>query len=54
MPAYNIKFSYSVEEFNETVINADDQEQAEMFALEYVHETYPEGYAIEIDEVKEI
>lgn len=54
MPAYNCKFSYSVEEFNETIINADDPEQAEMFAREYVTETYPEGYAVVIDTVKEI
>lgn len=54
MTAYNVKFSYSVEEFGETVINADDPEQADMFAVEYIAETYPESYMINIDEVKEI
>lgn len=43
-----------VEEFGETVINADDPEQAEMFGLEYIRETYPESASIFIDEVKEI
>lgn len=54
MPAYNVKFSYSVEEFGETIINADDPEQAEMFGREYVLETFPEGYAVVIDTVKEV
>lgn len=54
MPAYNVKFSYMVEEFGETVINADDVEQAEMFGLEYIRETYPEAMGIDIDSVKEI
>lgn len=54
MPAYNVAFSYNVEEFGETVINADDEEQAEYFALEYVRETYPEGNSVSIEKIKEI
>lgn len=54
MPAYNVKFSYEVEEFGEVVINADDTEQAEQFGAEYVHETYPEANTVVIEEVKEI
>lgn len=54
MTAYNVDFSYQVEEFGSTIINADDAEQAEMFAKEYVLETYPEGNSITIDTVREI
>lgn len=51
MTAYNINYSYMVEEFGSTVVNADDLEQAEMFGLEYVRETYPESNSVVIDEV---
>lgn len=54
MTAYDINYSYQVEEFGTTVINADDPEQAEMFALEYVRETYPEANSVVIDSVKEV
>lgn len=54
MVAFKGEFSYDVEEFGETVINADDAEQAEMFLKEYVYETYPEGKNVVIDSVKEI
>lgn len=54
MTAYNVAYSYQVEEFGDTIINADDEEQAEMFALEYVRETYPESNSVIIDSVKEV
>ena len=54
MTAFNVKFSYVVEEFGDVVVNADDSEQAEMFGKEYIWETYPEASQIVIDEVKEI
>ena len=53
MPAYKVYFSYSFEDFGESLINADDEEQAEMFATEYVRETYPEAHAILIEKVEE-
>lgn len=54
MTAFNVDYSYAVEEFGSTVINADDAEQAEMFGLEYVRETYPEANSVVIDSVKEV
>lgn len=54
MTAYNVEYSYMVEEFGVTAINADDIEQAEMFGKEYVQETYPEASSVTIDSVKEI
>lgn len=52
MSGYKVEFSYMIEQFGETVINADDAEQAEEFAMEYVRETYPEASHILMDEVK--
>lgn len=54
MTAYTIDYTYEVEEFGTTVINADDPEQAEMFAKEYVTETFPEANNIVIDKVIEV
>lgn len=54
MPAFNVDYSYSIEEFGSSVINADDAEQAEMFGLEYVRETFPEAHSVVIDSVKEV
>lgn len=54
MTAFNIEYSYQVEEFGSTVLNADDPEQAEMFGLEYVRETYPEANSVVIETVKEV
>ena len=54
MTTYTVDYSYTVEEFDSTVVEADDEEQAEMFALEYVRETYPERIQITIDKVTRI
>ena len=54
MTAFNVDYNYAVEEFGSTIINADDAEQAEMFGLEYVRETYPEAISVFIDSVKEV
>jgi len=54
MTAFNVAYSYTVEEFGETVINADDAEQAEHFGKEYVYDNYPEANSVVIDTVKEI
>lgn len=56
MTSYSVDYSYKIEEFSSTVIEADDKEQAEQFAREYVLETYPEISAADliIDEVKEV
>lgn len=43
-----------VEEFGATTVEADDKEQAEMFAREYILETYPEACQIVIGEVSEV
>jgi hypothetical protein len=56
MTAYNFDYSYTVEEFGNCVVNADNVEQAEEFAKEYVLDTYPEISAatLVIDTIKEV
>ena len=54
MTTYNVDYSYEVEEFGSTVVEADDEEQAEIFGREYVLETYPEAIKVVIDKVREI
>lgn len=48
MTNYNIHYSYKVEEFGTTFIEADDREQAEEFAFDYVLETHPEAARLDI------
>lgn len=54
MSTFNVNFDYMVEEFGATTVEADDKEQAEQFAREYVLETYPEAVQVVIGEVSEI
>lgn len=54
MFTYEVDYSYYIEEFAMQVINADDPDQAEEFALEYIKDTYPEATNIKIEMVKKI
>jgi hypothetical protein len=56
MTAYSVDYSYMVEEFGNIIVNADDEEQAEMFAKESVLETYPEisSATLVFDSIKEV
>lgn len=51
MVNYLVKYDYMVEEYGEVATEADDVEQAEQFAREYVLETYPEAVQVVIGEV---
>ena len=54
MPKFEIDFDGYVREFNGTVIEANDKEQAEQFALEYISETWPEMDDVQISRIYEI
>lgn len=56
MTAYNVDYSYKVEMWDSIVVNAEDKEQAEMFAREDILESHPEISSVDlfIDNVKEI
>lgn len=56
MTSYNVEYSYKIEEFSSTVVEADDKEQAEQFAREYVLDTYPEISVadLSIDKIEEV
>lgn len=54
MPAFDVDYDYKVEEYGTISVEADDREQAEQFAREYVLETIPEACQVVITEVKEV
>lgn len=56
MPAYNVDYSYKIEEFGTAFIEADDVEQAEQFAREYIIDNHPEVSALDytVDSIKEV
>lgn len=56
MSYYEIDFGYKIEEYGVVELEADDVEQAEEFAREYVKDTYPDDIIsdITIDAIKEI
>lgn len=54
MKQFEIDFSYRVTEWGSVILDAIDKDEAEEFALEHVHEAYPDAMGIEIDTVKEI
>lgn len=54
MAFYTIDFEYKVQEFGQVDLEADDPEQAELFAREHITEAYPEVLNVDITEVKEI
>ena len=54
MTYYAVDFSYKIEEYGVVELEADNLEQAEDFAREYVAETYPDVMDVSIDGIKEI
>lgn len=56
MTAYNVDYSFAIEVVENTVVNADNAEQAEEFAKDYILDNFPEASAstIVIDSVKEV
>lgn len=56
MTSYNVDYSYKIEEFGTAHIEADDTEQAEQFAREYILDTHPEISSLDftIDTIKEV
>lgn len=54
MPNYEVDYSYKIEEYGSTTIQADDKEQAEQFAREYVQDTFDQCFGVEIEEVREV
>lgn len=51
---YEVDFGYKIEEYGVVTLEADDIEQADEFAREYVKETYLDCTDIVIDTIKEI
>lgn len=54
MTQYTVDFTYKIEEYGVVELEADDIEQAEEFAKEYITDTYPDVTDIAIDGIKEV
>lgn len=54
MTNYEVDFSYKLEEYASTTVEADDKEQAEQFAREYILDTFHPCTDIAIDAVREV
>lgn len=51
---YEIDFAYKISEFGTVSLEADDPEQAEQFAREYVRDTFNDVTDVIIDYIKEV
>lgn len=54
MTQYNVEYSFQAMETGSVDLEADDREQAEEFAAEWVRESFEEATNIVIETVKEI
>jgi hypothetical protein len=54
MPTYDIEFSYKLPEWGSVTLQADDKEQAELFAREYVIDSFEDVVDLSIDEINEV
>lgn len=54
MTSYEVDFTYKIEEYGVVTVEADNKEQAEDFAREYVTETYNDVLNISIDDIREV
>lgn len=52
MTSFEVDYSYKIEEYGTVPITADDKDQAEQFAREYVQDTYDQCFGIEVEEVR--
>ena len=51
---YAIDFSYKIEEYGVVELDADNLEQAEEFAREYITDAYTDVTDVTIDSIKEM
>ena len=54
MTTFEVEFDYTIREGSSVTLEADDTEQAEDFAHEYIRETYDDVTNVEIVSIKEI
>jgi hypothetical protein len=54
MPAFEVDYSGKELTFGTYPVNADDADQAEEFAIEYVKETYPELLDVQVEVVRSL
>jgi hypothetical protein len=54
MPAFEVDYSGKEVMFATYLVNADDDDQAEDFTIEYVKETFPELIDVEIEAIRKL
>lgn len=54
MPLYDVEFEYKIMEYGVTSLEADNPDQADEYAREYVYETYPDVTDLSIVTVREV
>lgn len=54
MPNYEVEFEYKVLEYGATALQADNPDQADEYAREYIYETFPDITDLSIITIKEI
>lgn len=54
MPAFEVDYSGKELIFATYLVNADDDDQAEDFTIEYVKDNYPELLDVEIEAIREL
>lgn len=56
MTAYTVDYSYKTENWDSIVVEADNREDAELFAREDILESHPEISSLDlmIDDIKEV
>jgi hypothetical protein len=54
MTNFVVDYTYKIEADGSYTVTADDADQADDLTREYVRETFPDAYGVEIEDVKEI
>lgn len=54
MTVYDIEFEYKIKEFSDLRMPAENPEQAEEYAMEYIKETYDDVTDVAITSVREL
>jgi hypothetical protein len=54
MPTYVCDFEYAIREYGSVTLDADNKSEAEADAYEYVRDTYPDVFDIDVTNVSEV
>lgn len=52
--SFEVDYSYKITEGGSTIVDTNDRQEAEDMAYDYVRDTFPEAYDIDIEAVREV